>query len=209
MLSMVRIPSKNEWANERVFIIGGGPSLNSIDVQAIKGKGRVIVTNNAYKLAPWADWLVFADQVWYEWHKDTLKDLSMPIITGAIFGAGIHVHPNVLKWPTRSKFGLVPENGRYLTGHNAGHMALSLAEYLGSKTIILLGFDMKEIDGKTQWHNEHKRPSVVSMYTSEFIPAFEETAILLEERGVQVYNVNSDSALRCFPFVDFQKSLDI
>lgn len=206
---MQRTPIKDEWLGEKTFIIGGGPSVKEVDLTLLQGKGHVIVTNNAYKIAPYADWLVFSDSIWYSWHKESLKSLKMPIISGGYFPNPYAVDSNVVLWRSTSAPGLITQRGR-LTGRNAGHMAISLAEYLGSKKIILIGFDMSvSSTGETQWHNEHKRPTNTAMYLNEFIPEFTITSEALAVKGVDVYNVNKNSALKCFPYLSFENSLDI
>lgn len=208
---MQRTPIRNEWLGEKTFIIGGGPSVNECDISLLQGKGRVIVTNNAYKIAPWADWLVFSDCIWYEWHKDALRSVKMPIITGGYFTNPYDVAPEILHWKTKNYSGTIKsENGGSLSGKNAGHMALSLADFLGSSKIILIGFDMNTSkDGSTQWHNEHKRPTNTSMYDKEFIPEFNVIAGELKDKGVSVFNINKNSALKCFDYISYKDSLDI
>lgn len=207
---MQRTPIRNEWIGEKVFIIGGGPSVNDYDISLIQGKGRVIATNNAYKIASWADWLVFADSVWYDWHKDNLKDVTMSIISGGYFSNLHSLHPNIVNWRTSNLPGLITNyTGGNLSGKNAGHMAISLAEFLGSRTIILIGFDMNTNAPSSQWHNEHKRATNTFMYESEFIPEFNQVAEELKSKGVRVFNVNKDSAIKCFDYISFKDSLDI
>ena len=48
-------------------MIGGGPSISLVDFELLRGE-RLVVTNNAYRLAPWADVLYFMDCAWYNWH---------------------------------------------------------------------------------------------------------------------------------------------
>ena len=208
-----RVPIRNEWLGEKVFIIGGGPSLKNIDINLIQGKGRVIALNNAYKIAPWADWLLFADAEWYKWHKDALVDIKMPVITSAVNEPLEHdmkYHDFIVRWPKKGNWGLVEDPGGYLVGDNAGQVAMSLAEYLGAKTIVLLGFDLNADipeNQPLQWHNEHKRRSNTSMYTNSFIPNFIRTAPYYQKRGVYVCNVNPTSAIPCFPFVKFEDTI--
>ena len=57
------------WPGETVICVGTGPSLTQADVDFCQGKARVIVVNNAYKLAPWADALYAADDKWWTWEK--------------------------------------------------------------------------------------------------------------------------------------------
>lgn len=208
---MQRVPIRNEWLGEKTFVIGGGPSVSECDISLLQGKGRVIVTNNAYKIAPWADWLVFSDYIWYEWHKESLRTVKMPIITGGYFPNPYEVAPEILHWRSTNYPGIIREsNGGSLSGKNAGHMALSLADFLGSSKIVLIGFDMNVAkDGSTQWHKEHKRITNTSMYEKEFIPDFCLIAEELKNKGVNVFNTNKNSALKCFDYISYNDSLDI
>jgi len=55
-----------EWSGETVFIIGGGPSVLSQDLDALRGR-RVIAINSSVHAVPWADILFFGDwRWWYE-----------------------------------------------------------------------------------------------------------------------------------------------
>lgn len=208
---MIKVPIKNEWKNEKTFIIGGGPSVQLCNINELRGIGRVIVTNNAYKLAPWADYLVFLDMVWYEWHKEELKNYEIPKIAG--FKGKIDekkVHSDILVWPENDTCKLIPPSGKCLVGNNTGHAALSLATYLGSNPIFLIGFDMQtDSSGNAQWHNEHKRDSNVGRYITDFIPQFYKTSKILSSMDINVYNTNKYSALQCFKYMSLKDAIDM
>ena len=48
------------WEGQTAFIIGGGPSINDLDMDLIKDR-RVIGTNNAYQMGGWVDICWFGD----------------------------------------------------------------------------------------------------------------------------------------------------
>jgi len=70
MISPCRLPSSEFWTvprlwpGETVFIIGGGPSVRGQNIEALRGR-RVIAINSSYLVAPWADYLIFADERWW------------------------------------------------------------------------------------------------------------------------------------------------
>lgn len=197
------IPSANSWYNQRVFIIGGGPSLPIDKISGLEGKGKIIAVNDAFKIAPWADLLTFADKIWYDWNREQVDALTMPVIGGYINNIVI---PGVEHWPSISPHGLIGKNG-HVVGDNAGHQALSLAIWFGAKEIVLLGFDLDIEVEQTHWHNFHKRQTFKSRYKTHMIPNFIETAKHFHTRNVNVWNTNPDSALpqEYFPY----KALDI
>ena len=53
-----------EWPQEMVCIVCGGPSVLGQDLEQLRGR-RVIVINSSVHAMPWADILYFADFRWY------------------------------------------------------------------------------------------------------------------------------------------------
>ena len=54
-------------------ILATGPSLSQSDIDYVRGKCKVIAVSDAYKLAPWCDYLVSADYAWWNVNKDAAK----------------------------------------------------------------------------------------------------------------------------------------
>ena len=63
-------PVPREWPGETVFIVGGGPSVLGVDLEALRGR-RVIAINSSVYAVPWADILYFGDWRW--WHEPENK----------------------------------------------------------------------------------------------------------------------------------------
>jgi hypothetical protein len=55
------------WSGETVVIAGSGESLTAEMLSSCRGKARVVVINDGYLLAPWADLHYFCDHKWFEW----------------------------------------------------------------------------------------------------------------------------------------------
>jgi len=191
------------WKDETAFIIGGGPSLLEHDLRRITGR-KVIVTNNAYRIFPEAQILHFADHVWYTWHKEELKTFKGHITCSSTGYAQSAYPPSIKHLPKKSNKGL-SENIKHLHGNNAGHQAINLAVLLGAKNIILLGFDMKFVGGKSHWHNDHKRPTPQGTYQNTMIPNLNTVAPIVQDMGINIYNTYAESALQCFPFKSFDE----
>ena len=73
------------WEGQTVFILGGGPSLNDVDLNLIKDR-RVIGVNNAYgypvieegktvryEVRDWVDLCWFSDSGWFNNHRKYLE----------------------------------------------------------------------------------------------------------------------------------------
>lgn len=109
----------------RFAVVATGPSLTPDQVERVRGL-RVIVVNDAFRLAPWAEALVAQDKAW--WRR----------------------YPEALDFPGR-KFSCNPDCGvevlqgtAYLqVGTNSGLAGIELARVIGATEILLLGFDQR------------------------------------------------------------------
>ena len=85
-------------------------------------------------------------------------------------------------------------------GRSSGHTAIALAIALGASVVVLLGYDMRVVDGREHHHAEYTEPRDLEQYERDFVPAFagwDEAALKV---GVQVFNCTPGSALLEFPF---------
>ena len=112
----------------------------------------------------------------------------------------------MLKW--RHRLGLDPDP-RYMTrGTSAGFGAVSLAVKLGGKKIVLLGFDMRMVDGEHNYHKgEHRRDVHKDIYINNFIKPFQSLIKPTIEQNIEVVNATPGSALPFFPIVDPEEVL--
>lgn len=196
--------------SDTVFIIGGGPSLNKYlpDKTVLDGKD-IIAVNSAYKFFPNAICCMFMDMHWFLGNKDHLLSTfkGVPIV-GAF--------PNeILEYRDRYKFDNIltregdsglSTNDKTIVGSNSGHMAINLAVKLGYKDIVLLGFDMDKLNPVTHWHKEYIRQSMVDRYDSVMIPYLNTINAHLPS-GVSIWNINKESAIKCFPFTELERFL--
>ena len=194
------------WPGRTVYILGGGPSLANIDFERLRGQ-RSIAINNAYMQGrtPFAPVMYFMDWGWYNLHKHRLvvwPGLKVTTVNKCVNEPGIRV----LKW--RHRQGLDPDP-RYMTrGTSAGFGAVSLAAKLGAKKIVLLGFDMRVIDGEHNYHKgEHKRDVDKAIYVNNFIQSFRSLLKPAAEQKIEIVNATPGSALPFFPIVDPEEVL--
>lgn len=218
-----------EWAGETVAILGGGPSLAQSDVNALRGRIRVVAINNAYWLAPWADVLYFCDEVWWLWHYGGIETRSVSgkateirhkgdaryrAFTGlkvALENAGtwrperepaVKVLQNYEDRP-----GLCEIRDGVHTGRSSGYQAINLAAHLGAARILLLGFDMRAVAGRTHWHMAHQRPTAPEDFANVMLPRFASLVEPARARGMEIVNCTPGSTIECFPRASLHEAL--
>ena len=187
-----------EWAGETAVIIATGPSLTPDDVNYCQGKARVIAVNNAHELAPWADVLYACDAKWWHWHQ------GVPSFTGpkwslehSAWGTHRARYPDIQRLRNTGTKGLERDPSALRNGRNSGYQAVNLAYHYGAARIVLLGFDMQAVRGRSHYFGDHpnRQKSPYNMFRQVF------TSIVapLKKSGVEVINCSRNSVLECFP----------
>lgn len=198
------------WNGQRCFIIGGGESLKDFDFSKLKNE-LVIGVNRAYEKIDCTVNFSMDDSL-YHWitkeklgqeAKEKFEDFKgYPVwldSAGYDYPKGIFLlgkaNSNNINHSMKEGIG---------GGTNSGFGAMCLAVSLGANPIYLLGFDMKGRDGKqTWWHNGYPDQRDDKVYKM-FINDFKRSCSGLQEKGIQVINLNAESALKCFKFGKFE-----
>lgn len=191
------------WAG-RCIVAASGPSLTE-DVAALCHDERVIAVNDAYRLLPQADVLYACDSAWWSHHNGCPDFAGEKWISHSLA-------PKNDNRATADRFGLRVVEGadnvgfsrdpaRVHYGNNSGFQAVNLAILWGADPIILVGFDMRSVDGKTHFFGEHKAPLRPPAHFAGWIRNFTKAAEMLGERP-RILNATPGSALKCFPMVD-------
>lgn len=94
--------------------------------------------------------------------------------------------------------GLSKERNGLCTGANGGYQALGLAVAAGAARVLLLGYDMRKVDGRSNWHAGHATPTHEAWYDVYRKP-FDSIKRI---PGVEVFNCTPGSALKTYPFAD-------
>lgn len=213
---------ERDWSGATVAILGGGPSLSQKQIDNVRDARfdrsrelRVIAINCAYQAAPWADLLYFCDynRFWL-WHRDRAGFRAFAGTKVALE----HKH-GPAEQPAHDEFlrrdpgalilrhygvgpGLCGLRDGVHTGRNSGYQAINLAFHLGAARIVLLGYDMRSVNGRTHWHSEYRHEDPPSAYANQMLPCFPALAGDLAKQGVEVLNATPASALTCFRVVD-------
>lgn len=191
------------WPNSTVYILGGGPGLLDNDLSSIHGQ-RCIGVNNSTFLGDWVDVCWFGDLKWWGWHKERLKSYTGLIITcntrmkkwskmkvllrGKV--AGIDTRPSHVSW-----------------NRSSGASAINLAYHFGAKRIILLGFDMRRIDGKKNWHDDHKEK--IHDPFIRHLKSFSQIKKDAEHLGLEIINATPGSAINQFPIMTLKDAMKL
>lgn len=181
-----------DWIGHDVVLIASGPSLTQEDVDYVRGKAKVIVINNNYQLAPWADALFAADYKWWNWHGDDVNEKFQ--------GQTWCCDPKVKEiWKAcyirkKAGRGFCHEKQYLHTGGNSGYMAMNLGYLFGAKRLILLGYDMKfGADDKSHWFGDH--PDKIRSNYKGWMRYF---ADLASQDPLPIINCTRDTALDVF-----------
>lgn len=175
---------QNRWKDHEAFVIASGPSLTEEDVETVRlwqsDTRHVIVTNNTFKIVPFADILFFHDLKWWNIYKD---EVNIDAVTVSHIS---NERVNVLGKPGFKAFG------------NSGSGAISLAVYAGCKKVYLLGVDGKKKDGKVHWHGDHVKSLGNAKSMPKWNDHFSKVNEYAKSKGVEVINMSRATAITCF-----------
>lgn len=190
---------QTNWEGMDVVCIASGPSLTAADVNLVRewrkarNDRRVIVTNNTYQLAPWADVLYGHDQLWWsKYYALAKRHFSGMCLTR------LPRHP-IHRSLTSIDFHF---------GGNSGCGAMGLAQHFGAKRIILLGYDCKtDKDGRRHWHGDHIKGLGNAMSLPKFPAQFRDMARFLQRFELEIVNATRDTVLECWPLQGLEAAL--
>lgn len=181
------------------IVAAPGPSLSST-AEACRGY-PVVAVQDAWRLVPWASVLYGCDARWWDHHQGAPGFSGERWATHEDGGSNDqrkHAERfglNLVAGAHQRGFSVNPKTINY--GSNSGFQAINLALLMGATTIALVGFDWRQVDGKTHFFGEHpdqwQRPNFGG-FTGEM-----EFAGKHLPPGVQVFNCTPHSALRAFP----------
>lgn len=166
-----------------------GPSVTTADLDACKGRAGVIVINDQWQRAPWAD-AIYSGDVSF-WHR------AGPTLTftgaryactreAAVWGATVLDRIPGVGWSD--------DPHTVYTGSHSGFQAIQLAAKLGATKILLLGYDM---------HPSNANPHRFARWLATYPVLATETA----KRHIRVVNCSPQSVLDCFPRQPIQEAL--
>lgn len=196
------------------FVIGGGPSVAKLNPERLRGC-QIVTTNNQYRLFPWATihfaqdegwWAQFGNQFRLAFTGKYAATAKPHRNNGEIYGMFAALVYNQTRNPIHYRGNGQVRDGGFdkhpdcLRGNNSGQSAINLAYHAGARLVILLGFDMRAVDGRCHWHEEKEDYArrAARAYETAFRPAFANAAPEYKAAGMRVINCTPGSALDCF-----------
>jgi hypothetical protein len=192
------------WLGQTVVCIASGPSLTAAQVERARvcqsgGRAKVIVCNDNYQIAPWADVLYFADAKWLGWHQDKpgFKAFAGQKCTLAASAIDFKAWPELHVLPHDGGEGLSWNPAWLRTGSNSGHQILNIAALSGASLILLLGYDARPgKDGRKHHFGDH--PDGSAPPYDKMRSAMRTVDRDAKARGIRIVNCSPGSALDCF-----------
>lgn len=213
---------------DRVFIVGGGPSIQTSDLKKLNTCQTIAVNKSAF-FVPNPTHFITMDYT-------MLSKVGMPRITNLRASKHFVVNMSIdyIKSrngvPTDIRYGIAynqlfdvfdtiivcrREDGLghnfsdFRCGDNSGFCAFQLAFLLGYKKIYLMGFDMTVQGSRTHFHSGYREPakvfnSKVTKYLRGFSIAIKEAKHKYPD--VEIYSCSKISGLNeIIPYVDFNE----
>jgi hypothetical protein len=164
-------------------------------------------------LGPWVDMVFFGDNNFFVRHKEALYQFP---------GLKLSCTPSTDKFPwvkylsrnpTRPA-GISPTPQTVSWNKNSGGCAISVAAHTGVKRIFLLGFDMRLDTANSQHfhsvYNVNGQPkNVRSLPFQRHLQSFPAIARDAKSLGIQIINVNPESAINEFPKMSLKEALRV
>ncbi len=194
-----------DWSGQVAAVVASGESVSQELVDRLKGRCRVLVVNNNYQLAPWADVLYACDGRWWDRYRDALEFAGLKVTQDANAAKVHKLHRVQLieEEPEDSRIS-VETKGIIARGGHGGFQAINLAVQFGASRLLLVGFDLCG----DHWHGKHERLSNPRPITLEkWVKTLDRQASVFQELGVEVVNCSDRSALTAYRKMSVEQAL--
>jgi hypothetical protein len=201
-----------EWKGEVAFIIAGGPSVKTQNLELLRGR-RVIAINSSYEAVPWADVLFFGDGRWWNGdrkigfkgnHDNVRKVFCGRIITCSRVARFID---RVEVLHKAEPNGLCLERTALSMRQTSLSGAINLAVHFGVSGIVLLGADGTYGPNKeTHHHADHPWPHRKGCWDLQR-KELETLVEPLNQLGIKVINASPGSAWPMWPVMNLSEAI--
>jgi hypothetical protein len=186
------------WATRPAVVIASGPSLSDEQLQLVEQahleeRVHVIAVNNTIERAPWADVAYFGDYTAIKHYLPRLRPQSSCEWVTIDRAASERWRLTYLRPATANGLSL---DRVHLNG-NSGAQGVGAAACFGARKIVLVAFDMRQVDGRAHWFGQHPKPLVQTQLYGQWLHQFEALAADAKKLGIDIVNCTPGSALRC------------
>lgn len=203
------------WSDKPTAIVGAGPSLTGVNLDALRDKAHVIAVTSAMFQVPWADVGFGIDfdalSVWWK----RLQTMPMDIWWG-IPDSRLNRRfqdppaPNLHFLRVMRGARLSDDPSQVCGGGTSGFAALNFAWLKQARDIVLFGFDFCS-DGKGNWHVDEAVYELELSYSQPswtvWARYFSYISERLQQAGVRVINASPVSTITAFPKVTIEEGL--
>ena len=201
-------PVEPRWHDGRTVIVAApGPSLTAEVAEHLRNH-TVLVIKQAYRLVPWAEVMYGCDAKFWQ------REAGCPDYKGERWSS--HDNSSNQKLASARDYGVKLCNGKAGTrfsldpnaihyGSNSGFQAINLTILFGATYIVLVGFDMKLVNGQRYFDPPHPTQRSTPGY-DKFAPVFELAARHLPPT-IKIVNATPGSALKAFPMMELDNAL--
>lgn len=162
---------------------------------------------------PWADMLYACDELWWRHYKGCPDFAGEKWSSHGAVGSKRHNDKlkvaeefglNLVAGQDELGFSLDPEIIHY--GSNSGFQALNIAILTGATPIILVGFNMQDVDKQRHFFGNHPAGLRNTGDYRNFARHFARAAKRLPPE-IKILNATPNSALTCFPKVELEDAI--
>lgn len=206
-----------DWKGEPCIVAAPGPSLTEEVAQKCRMKRwlegwRIVVVQDAYRLMPFADAMYGCDDRWWNLHGDCAGFQGEKWSTHEMdgndkLGIADKYGVRLVAGDHGDDFSTDPTRINY--GWNSGFQGLNLALLKGCTRIVLVGFDMRSVGGKSHFFGDHPPKLRAGRQDNDyerFAPRFAFAAKSLK-KDIRIVNATPGSALTCFKMMSLDDAL--
>lgn len=102
--------------------------------------------------------------------------------------------------------GITEDRNKVCWNGNSGGSAINIAYHLGAKKIVLVGFDMRRVNGEKNFHNDHKEQQHNPF--RRHLKGFPIIAKDAKRLGLEIINATPGSAIDSFPITTLENVLN-
>lgn len=207
---------KDDWHGRPALIVGGGTSLDNLDLSRLKGRGAIIAVKGQMFDLDFADFGFGLDKPRFrEWAVSRKID-HVPY---PVYWAIPDSHPPTVRHriPANVRLlrrirgeGIALDRDSVVNGGTSGHGALNLAYHHKPSAVFMFGFD--HFSSGKRWHSNDshhktKRPQNPVRWKSWAL-SYYGIAEAFREAGIPVVNVSPESQIEAFEKVGYEQALD-